>query len=52
MAKLKICVSIDEDLASRVQKLTEDRKGGFSRWVNTACKKELAREKRRKGFIK
>lgn len=48
--KTKICVSLDEELAVLVQKLTADRKGGFSRWVNDACKKELSREKRRKGF--
>ncbi len=53
--KTKVCVSIDEDIARLVAKLTADRKGGFSGWVNAACKKEMKREARRKmapGYLK
>jgi len=53
--KIKVCVSIDGEIARLVARLTADRKGGFSGWVNAACKKEIRREARRKaapGFLK
>lgn len=50
ISKTKICVSLDLDLVEVANKLAADRAGGFSRWVNEACKKELNREKRRKGY--
>lgn len=50
ISKSKVCVSLDVDLVQMATQLTATRAGGFSRWVNEACKKELAREKRRKGF--
>ena len=39
--KSKIPLSIDTALVEEIRALTQERKGGVSRWINEACRHHL-----------